>query len=386
MVNYGITSLGFNRKDYNTLMEEVEIELKKKDAFGDEIDFTPQDPLYQMSASIMYFISELWQVAENTFYNDSPQFAEGNNLANVAKKIGIAKKQASKAVGQVTFIGIQGTVIPQGFKIATVNFITFTTDAQAVVDVGGTVIVNITALTAGSNANVPMGTINTIVNPFAGITSVNNVTETSKGQDAETDIELRTRYESSTANGNGSTVDSIRGELLKVTGVTGAIVKENVKDITVDDIPPHSIYALVKGGANADVAQSIFATKAGGPNTYGTIMVPILDSQGISHDIKFSRPINKDIWIRATITKGAGYPLDGDTQIKTAIVEYINSLNIDDDVIVYKIINVIAALKILGINDISIQTSTDGINYTSNNVIVVSSENASTDTIKVVIV
>lgn len=385
MADYGITTTGFNRKTYNDLLEQFEADLKSQDAFGENIDFSQQDPLYQFSVPYIYMLSELWELAENVFYSTSPKFAEGVPLSNTGKFIGIARKQATKAEGIATFVGAAGTTIETGFLVGADSGVTFETKEKKVIPTSGSVDIPIIAQVAGSSGNTPANTITTIINPMIGLSSVTNNQETTKGQDQESDPQFRTRYDETTQGGDGSTAIAIRNNLLQVTGVSSATVKENDTNDTVDNIPAHSIFSLVKGGADTDVANSIFEKKPGGIGTYGSVSINVTDTQGIVHTINFSRPTNKNIWINVTITKGSDYPVDGDTLIQNAVVSYINALDIGEDIIVYKLINTIASLGISGIEDIAIQTSTDGTTFTSNNITVSAEENAITDIDKVVV-
>lgn len=385
MADYGITSTGFKRKTYNDLLAQFETDLKSQDLFGENIDFTEQDPMYQFTVPILYLLSEIWEIAEKTFYAASPKFAEGVQLSNTGKYIGIARKQATKSVGKAKFTGSPGTSIPTNFLISTENGIVFQTTASGAIQSNGSVEIPIQAQEFGVEGNVAAGTITQIINPSIGISSVTNLLATEKGQDIEKDADFRQRYDETTKGGDGSTAIAIRNHLLKVTGVLGATVKENDTNVTVNNIPAHSIYALVKGGNDDEVANAIFAKKPGGIGTYGSISKMVTDSQGIQYTIKFSRPTDKNIWAKSTITKNSNYPTDGDTLIKNAIVSYINSLSIDEDVVIYKIINAIAQLGITGIEDIQIQLSTDGTTFNTNNVTVNPEENAVTDNTKVVI-
>jgi hypothetical protein len=73
-------------------------------------------------------------------------------------------------------------------------------------------------------------------------------------------------------------------------------VLENFTDVTdVNGLPPHSIEAIVLGGADADIAQVIYETKAAGTRPHGTTFVNITDSSGNPQAIGFSRPTSTNI-------------------------------------------------------------------------------------------
>lgn len=367
MSNYGITATGFSRKTYVDLVAEMEENLKSQDAFGDGIDFSPQDPLYQLSVPYLYMLSELWELAEQVFYSASPKFSEGNNLSNTGKYIGIGRKQATKATGTIRIYGIAGTAINKGFRVATDNLIVFQTVTNASIQSSGYVDIQIVAEVAGISGNTPENTITTIINPAIGISSVSNLTATEKGQDIETDISFRERYDTSTSISSGSTLDAIRSNVLVVTGVNDVIIKGNESDIEMNGIPPHSFETFVYGGENASIAQAIFNKKPGGIRAHGSVNVDVVDSQGEITTIGFSRPTNVEVWFKISKTVNESYPADGDTRVINAILNYVKSIKLGEDIILYKIISLISNLNLSGLLDIGVQLSLDGINYTSSN-------------------
>lgn len=114
---------------------------------------------------------------------------------------GVTRKAAIKAVGQVKFTGVAGTVIPQGLRIGTLadtfhgtSSIIFETLDAAIVDSSGYVMVSASAVEGGSRGNVPSGAISLMVTPIVGITSVTNTAPMTNGADVEKDDSLLNRY------------------------------------------------------------------------------------------------------------------------------------------------------------------------------------------------
>ncbi|NEZ48021.1 hypothetical protein FDF74_12655 [Clostridium niameyense] len=368
MSRFGITAEGFKKKTLDDLRKQFEEDLKSEDMFGDNIDFSDQDPLYHFSMPILYIASELWEVAEHAFYSASPKFAEYNNLSNTGKYIGIARKQAVKSIGEVTFTGDEGVAIVKGFRIATEDGIVFETLEEVTIPKEKTITVRIKAIDPGIQGNVPGGTINTIVNPIIGLDSVTNKKETIKGQDRETDVEFRERYDKSVAQRATNIYDSIRAHVLKVTNVKDAIVKENDTMDIVDGIPQKSFHTIVLGGLDKEVAKAIFEKKPGGIQAYGTRFLDVMDSKGEKHKIGFSRPVAKNIWIKIKITKNTQFPKEGSNTIRDIVKDYIDKFKMGQDVILYKIISNIDKANIDGIEDMDISVSIDGKEYKTNNI------------------
>lgn len=365
---YGITEKGFNKKSFNDLKSDLENNLRSTDSFGADIDFSDQDPLYQFSVPILNTLAELWEVAEQNFYNASPKYAEGIPLRNRGKVIGISGKQAHKSATLERFTGAPGTSIPTGFKVKTSTGIIYETLETKLIAQTGYIDLNIAAINPGKDGDTPANTINVIVTPIIGLDSVTNPNASIGGQDQETDIEFRDRYQESTANGAGSTVDAIKANVLPVTGVTDAIVTENDENTTVNGIPGNSIFTLVNGGTDIDVAAAIFAKKPAGIKSFGTTTVNVTDSQGVTHPISFSRPTQVNTWFKIDITTDSNFPVDGNTQIINAVKAYIDSIKLGEDIIIYKVITIISNLNLSGLNDMAVTLSTDGVTYNASNI------------------
>lgn len=178
-------------------------------------------------------------------------------------------------------------------------------------------------------------TITSIQSPIVGWETATNPYAAVEGREIETDSELRSRYTLAKFQDSVNTYESIYAAILKLDGVEQSIIYENETDATLGSppLPPHSFYVIVRGGNSIDIAQAIWDNKPAGIATYGSVVETVTDSQGVNHTIKFDRPVDVPIYIEVHLTKDSEYPVDGDAQIKTAIIEYISSLNIGDDVL-----------------------------------------------------
>lgn len=387
MAKYGkITRNGIEIPTIPELMDDLEEELKKQPDFGENIDFSDDDPLKQLCYPFMIVARDLYEFGQEVFFSSYPDFAEGNSLSYLMPYQGTRRKQATKARHIVRCTGEEGTKIPKGYIVTNKALINFITLEEKNIQDNGYVDIEVEAESPGTIGNAPIGTINNIINPIIGLTSIENIKQTKEGQNRESDSEARSRFKQVSKGGAGSSTKAIKAKLLEVTGVKSAEVKENVEGFEVDGIPPHSLYILVEGGSNEDVARTILEKKAGGIPTYGSIEVTLEDSQGELQVIRFNRPIPQTIYMKISITKITGYPTNGDELIKQTAIDYIRDLGIGDDVIVYKIISVISNLRLTGIDDIRVELSTDGIQYNSNNISIKSTQIAETDMEKVTVI
>lgn len=185
------------------------------------------------------------------------------------------------------------------------------------------------------------GTITVIQTPTFGVTSVTNLLDATVGRARESDADLRLRRLEEQQRAGTATVEGIRENLLAVDQVTQALVVENTDVVTdIDGRPAKSFEAYVQGGDNQDIFDAIWASKPAGIRTYGTISGTIIDSQGFSQPIQFSRPIEALVYIDVVITantdpnEGSVYPANGDDLVQAAILAYGSTFQLGQDIIV----------------------------------------------------
>ena len=185
-------------------------------------------------------------------------------------------------------------------------------------------------------------------------TTVTNLQRWTTGRPLETDAELRSRFYSSVGGQGKATVNALFAALSSTTGVASAVVEENWTGTTnANDLPPKSIECTVKGGSDIAVATTIWNTKPAGIELYGNTTTTIVDSQGISQVIKYSRPVDQYIHVNVIyqLYSDELFPSDGATQIANAVKEYGDSLGLNQDVNPQRIMGSIYS-KVMGINNL----------------------------------
>ena len=231
----------------------------------------------------------------------------------------------------------------------------------------------------------PADSLRVIDTPVFGLDSVDNLLDETIGRNIETDLELRIRRARTIQVAGAGTVESIRSRLLGLEGVIAALVFENTTFITdPDGRPPKSFEAVVQGGDDDQIANTIWLAKPAGIATYGNQTTPITDSQSFSHDILWSRPTEVDIWIDLVLTVDFSFNAT-EAQIKDALVDYANaSLGIGDDVVVYpRLICVLDQFQ--GIVDVVIKVGTAPVPTLDDNIEIDPDEIASVDTSRITI-
>ena len=269
---------------------------------------------------------------------------------------------ASIGVGNVTVTGdfTAGFTVTFGAALAATDVSPITVDTNTLD--GGLTVITIAETVKGGPPHVdvaftaenpgpvaaPINSLTVIETPQVGVGPTDNFAAALLGRNTETDPDLKVRRIQTFKRAGTATVEGIRHAVLLVEFVSQVLVREN-DDIVVDvdGIPPKAFETFVQGGVDEDIVAAIFASKPAGIEAHGDTIIPIIDSQGFSHDIGFSRPVTKEVWLEVDITKrtdateGPVYPADGDTQVKAALLAFGADFRIGQDVIVPELVQTI---------------------------------------------
>lgn len=149
--------------------------------------------------------------------------------------------------------------------------------------------------------------VNTIVNQsttVVGVTSVNNpTTYTTLGISQETDQALRLRRMKSVQQPSQGYFNALFAALSNVSGVTSVFLYENNGNGTdAHDVPGHSIWAIVEGGSNTDIANAIYYKRNAGCGMKGSVGVNITQLDGSTLTIYFDRVTTETLYVQFTAT------------------------------------------------------------------------------------
>jgi len=222
--------------------------------------------------------------------------------------------------------------------------------------------------------SAPSGSLSVIENPLVGLVSVSNELDATVGRSIESDADLKLRRENSLQTAGASVLGAIASQLASLSLVDAVVAFENITMITdVDGRPPKSFEMVVQGGVDLDIAQKIWETKPAGIETFGTSSALATDSEGVTHLMKFSRPFDVLIYVEFDLTVDVNFPVDGQSQAETAILNFGNALTIGQDVIVFpKLISTLNNIQ--GILDISIRIGKTASPTLNDNIVIASNE------------
>lgn len=388
---FGLLATGFVPKTEDDLVSELEDAFRA--AYGESVDLTPGSIFGQLIGIMAERYAELWALTEEVYASQDPDAATDEALDAMGAITGTVRLIAQPSTVLLYLTGTNATAVLSGSEVSAASTgVTFVTLANAtlvtavswvgstayavgdVVTNSGNVYICSTAGTSAASGGpsgtgvgetdgtaawdfLGSGTAVTTVNaesqdtgpvvgaardltvietPVSGWNGVINTLDAELGVNKEQDGAYRLRRTQDLGAPGTGPLDAIRSDLLGLDGVTEVKMFQNTSDVTdPDGMPPHSVEALVVGGADQNIFDQLLASVCAGTATHGTETGTAVDSEGNSHTIKFTRLTPISMYVDVTITKITGlYPADGDTQIKEAIETLGNLESIGRDVIV----------------------------------------------------
>lgn len=199
----------------------------------------------------------------------------------------------------------------------------------------GAVDVVATATATGPLFN-PAGDITFQTNPLGGIDSVVNLADVTPGADIQADQDLRLQRETDLAKSGSATPDAVYDNLTEVANVVSVSVFSNNTETYDPDtgLPPKTVKALVQGGADQDIWNTLWASVGLGIRTIGDQIGTVVDAQGNNQTLRFIRPTEVPIYIEVhVIVNALTFPGDGAVEIQDAIVTFGDTLPIGKDAV-----------------------------------------------------
>ena len=182
------------------------------------------------------------------------------------------------------------------------------------------------------------GLIDEIVTPVSGWNDVETLTDGTRGNNEESDAELRERYKDSLQIVSAATEPAIRARILDDVDdvVSVSVVSNRSAEKDEENRPPHSFELIVSGGTEQDIAEKLWEIKPAGIESVGNTSVTVVDSENREQVVRFTRPSDAYIWIRTTIRVGDSrepFPEGGDEPVTTALFDYGDMFEVGDPII-----------------------------------------------------
>lgn len=293
------------------LVEDTSDDLKA--TYGQDINLDQNSPDGQFVNIFAQAGADVREFAYFIYNSFSPLYASGNDLDQRVALNGIKRKGGTYTIVSITIV-VDRTLSLKGLD-EKANAIDGT--GYTVQDNAGNqfILLASTTLTQQGVHSLDfrakeIGEVNTIVNTITtpseivlGVVSVNNQSApTQVGKNQESNVDLRARRERSFALAALGAIGAMEASLLALQGVTEVRVYENDQKFTnTDGIPPHSSWVIVDGGAPNDIAEILDRKKTVGAGWKGQQVVNIEKSNNILTQIKFDRPVAKDLYLKFDI-------------------------------------------------------------------------------------
>lgn len=281
-------------------------------AFGGKLNPGLSTPQGQLATSMAAIKSDADAQFLNFVNQVDPASADGFMQDAIGRLYFLERRPATPTTVQVNCMGKQGVVIAQGSLVKDANGNLYACTQAGTIPSGGSVTLPFaaqingpTACPAGAISGAPYRTI-------PGWDRASNAVDGVPGTLVENRAEFEYRRQQSVAKNGRGTPQAIYGAVFDVVGVTDAYVIDNVENtpvavgVTNYTLAPKSIYVAVAGGANADIANAIWAKKDGGAGYNGNTTVTVQDTSGYSNPIptytvKFQRPTDTPIYFAINV-------------------------------------------------------------------------------------
>ena len=333
---------GIQTKDYNVLLNDIQTLIQDiYSPSGEAINFNPASPDGQITNVLAEIGTVLREILTETYNSLSPSNCSGA-VQDIRYQINYLWRKGGTFTIQNIDITCDRTLTLQGLDA---NYNDVNASSYTVSDDAGNLwfLIDTTTIYAGTTSLpfrakelgqvIPqVGTITNQNTIIGGITNViNSVGYTSLGEEQETDEEFRVRRERSTTIASQNNGDAILGELLQLDGVTDVnmwINNTNSTDAT--GTPAHTVWTIVNGGSNTDIANVIYAN-IGGAETKGSVEINVntVSHQGIT--IRFDRPTIVPVYVKFNIKVTGNRDNINVDGVKNSLVE-LSSYTIGQDI------------------------------------------------------
>jgi uncharacterized phage protein gp47/JayE len=323
MTNNFIDETGLNLQSLTDIVTELENGFKA--IYGADINLDANSPDAQMINLFAQAKIDILDTISQVYNSFSPTSASGTVLDQRCALNGVVRQGATNTVIEVVVTTDRVVNLVGGnFTVADGQGNQFKLIDNQTTAVGANTYL-FQAATPG-NVVAVNNTVTTIVTVTLGVLSVNNPNDTiTQGSNQESDAALRLRRAQSVAIPSSGYLEGLQAGLENITNVTHVAVYENNADtVDVYGIPGHSLWAVVDGGDNQDIADVIYAKRNAGCGMRGSVVVTKQTPINFNMPIRFDRPTYTNLWISLNVTSMDPTHLIDDNYLKEQIFQKIS--------------------------------------------------------------
>lgn len=339
------------------------VEAEWNAAFGGILNLDPTTPQGQLIASLAAIVADKNEQFLAMVNRINPDTADGVYQDAIGRIYFLDRKAATPTAVQCLCTGLEGTLIPTGALAQSTAGDLFQCVSGALIPAAGHVTLPFECTATGPVLALA-GTVTKIYQALPGWDTITNAADGTVGQNVESRAEFEIRRQASVALNATGSVAAIYSNLFDVADVLDVVVRENITSSNATfannvTLWPHSIYCCVEGGADADIAQSIFSRKSAGCDTCGSNSSIITGAYGQTYNLRFQRPAALAFKFDVQLADTATTPANIVDLVKAAIVSAFNGgdggerARIGSTVYASRFYSPVAAIG--GINIVSIQ-------------------------------
>lgn len=311
----GISSDGLTLFDYNQTLDSIQGGMNLIYAQdGEEINFDSSSPDGQFTNILAQLISDNKELTREIYNSFNPDNCSGTVQDSRYALNYITRNGGSFTIQNIDIV-INKTCTLEGLDG---NYNDINAASYTVADDAGNLWYLIDTVTKSAGTySLPFRSakrekltpvLNTITNQITkvlGVVSVTNSTApTSYGQEQETDGQFRIRRNRSTTIKGQNNYDAMNAQLLELDDVTDAIVfvnntstpNSNVTGDVNNPVPAYTVWAIVEGGANEDIAGIIYQNGCG-LDTWGSVTVNTRNVAGTIIPVNFDRDVPVRLYV-----------------------------------------------------------------------------------------
>lgn len=299
---------------------EVSILTRMLTAMRDDVGKRQGDIAYDLSDPAAQELAQAYIALDQTLgYAFLNEDMPSDLLTLAASDFGVDRKPFVVAKGEVTLTGPQGQLVPKSTQVRTDDGIYFQT-INDVTLTSGTIKTLVEAVVGGTEGNVDIGEINTVVGDLAGVLSVTNEAAYDTGVDEESDESLLQRvYDKVRKPATSGNVYHYEQWAREVSGVGAA-----------------RVYPVWNGPGTVKVVLLGDDKRAPTPPVIDATITNIESERPVGASVTVVGATEVAINITADLTLASGASIgEVKTDIETAVHAYLDSLAFTDSLVRY---------------------------------------------------
>lgn len=304
-------------------------------AFGSDLNVDARTPQGQLVTSLTAIIQDRDNASVELGNNFDPRYAIGQFQEALAAIYFLTRKTATRSIAQLEFIGIAGTIIPQGFIMVDDAGVEWSAVSSTPLSAA---LVEFICTVPGPVQAAPR-TIRTFKQTIDGIDRAENPNSAAAGSAEESRSNFETRRYNSVAANSKNMNSSVRGTVDNLPGVIDVFVDDNFTDntvtkgITAYPMIRNSLLVSVVGGDDQAIAEQIVVKGGTGCSFVGNTTVIWRDEEVGSavppeYVVKLLRPTHVTVLLRLTVVDASAISyLSSESAKKSIVTEFQSGAN-----------------------------------------------------------